>query len=235
MPNHITNHIELIGSIEQIDAILKEFGTEVPATLSKTHDNSLLICKHKSEQHKYCWLDLKTGEVHDRGDIKQVGLPEDFEPEISQGFFCFPDFKKVIPPPSDDPAYNDLPSQKVAEKSPNWWYTWNIANWGTKWGGYSYRRIALNIFKFETAWSSVPVILGVMSERFPNLTIKYTWADEDSGYNCGWSIYKGELIEQFVPTGGSKEAYDIYFSLNPNRKSDYKLVGEKYEYVEEEA
>lgn len=233
MPNHIKNRVELVCDIQQLNEIIQMFGTEVPATLNKTHDDALLICKHKTEEHRFCWLNLLTGKAHDHADLNQIGLPADYEPEINQGFFEFPDFKKVIPPP-DDPAYHDQPSQKEAEKSPNWWYKWNIQNWGTKWGGYAFKRISINTFKFETAWSPVPNIMSTISKAFPELTMNYTWADEDSGFNCGRAVYKNGLISENRPEGGSKDAYDIYFELNPDSKSKYKLVGSRYEYVEQE-
>lgn len=233
MPNHIKNKLEIIGSIEQIDAITKLYGTKVPASLNRTHDGESVICNSKKDSG-FCWLDLSTGKVSNRNGLNQIGLPNDYEPEINQGFFCFPDFEKVIPPPSGDPAYKDLPSQDVAKNSPNWWYNWNTENWGTKWSAYSCEQLSINIFKFETAWSSVSKIVTAMSQKFPDLTIKYTWADEDSGYNCGTAIYKNGLVEQNIPEGGSKEAYEIYFELNPDSRADYQFVNGKYEYVEQD-
>lgn len=234
MPNHIKNKIEIIGSLADIDSILKTFGTDVPASVKMTHDNDLVICKSKTKEHGFCWLDLKTGKVHDRGELKQIGLPDDFEIELDDAFFCFPDFKKVIPPPSDDPAYNDKPSQEIAKKSPNWWYNWNIKNWGTKWSAYTCQKEAINIYTFETAWSPVHKIIEAMSNRFPALVIKYTWADEDSGYNCGRATYQKGMGEIYIPEGGSINAYDIYFELNPESKSNYAIVDGKYKYIEEE-
>lgn len=233
MPNHITNKIELLGNINLIDAVIKEFGTDIPATLNKTHDDAELICRHKTEVNVFAWMNIETGQVSNRNGLSQIGLPPEYEPEITQGFLCFPDFKKVIPPP-DDPAYRDEPSQKAVQNSPLWWHTWNSANWGTKWSGYSYERLALNIFKFETAWSAVPLIIFAISKAFPEIDILYTYADEDSGYNCGFQLYKNGLQSEHIPKGGSKEAYDIYFSLNPDRKEDYALVDGKYIYKEEE-
>lgn len=232
MPNHVANRIELIGTIQEIDLIIKSFGEEIPATLSKTHDNSLVICNKKGSDFDFCWLDLNTGKSRNRGDIDQFGLPEGYEPEINQGYLMFPSFEKVIPPP-DDPAYRDEPTQDVAKKSPNWWYNWNIENWGTKWGAYSFKREAINVFYFETAWSSVPLIVSAISKAFPEVTIIYKWADEDSGYNCGVATYKNGLLKEVKPDGGSIEAYDIYFDLHPESRNDYKLVGDTYEYVEQ--
>jgi hypothetical protein len=234
MPNHIKNRIEITGDLDQIDSLIKRFGTDIPAKLSKTHDDELIICKHKTDQYDFMWFNMLTGESHNRGKEKNTGLPSEYEPEITQGFFAFPDFKKVIPPP-DDPAYSDQPNQQIAKTSPNWWYNWNCDNWGTKWGGYSYVREGINIFQFQTAWSGVPKIIEVISKAFPDLQMIYTWADEDSGSNCGTQTYhSGVVVFQNIPKSQSKEAYDIYFSLNPEDKAQYNLVGDTYEYIEQD-
>lgn len=230
MPNRIRNRIMLDGSISDLNDMIEIFSTHVPASLKRTHDNKLLICD--GPNGGFCWFDLRTGHASNRGDLNQIGLPEGFEPEIDQAFLMFPDFKKIIPPP-DDPAYRDEPSQDVAKGSPNWWYTWNNKHWGSKWGGYDYNRKALNIFEFDTAWVSCPLIIEAISKRFPRVTIEYAWADEDTGHNCGRAIFRDGLLEQTVPQGGSKEAYEIAFNLRPDRAENYELVDGKYKYKEE--
>lgn len=232
MPNHIKNKLELIGSIDAIDELIKRFGTYYPARLAMTSGN-LVICKPKNDSFDYRWMDLSTGELHNRNSVVGIGLPDDYEIEIKDAWFEFPDFAKVIPPP-DDPAYRDEPSQKEAEASPNWWYRWNIDHWGTKWSAYSCERPSINVFTFETAWSSVPVIIETMSKAFPSITFKYLWADEDTGYNCGSALYHNGLLEMNKPDGGSKEAYELAFELRPDRRENYQLIDGKYEYVETE-
>lgn len=233
MPNHITNKIELLGEIAQIDALIKRFGTRVPASINMTHDGEMAICKKLGKEWGFCWLNFKTGSATDRNGMNQIGLPDGYEIEINESFLHFPDFAKVIPPP-DDPAYRDEPSQKIAEASPNWWYRWNIDHWGTKWGSYSCKQLAINEYTFETAWSGVPKIIEVISKAFPLVTIKYSWADEDTGYNCGRSLYRNGLLDEEKPKGGSKEAYELSFELKPGSSENYKLIGDKYEYVETE-
>ena len=42
---------------------------------------------------------------------------------------------------------------------------------------------------------------------FPDVEIKYMWADEDFGYNCGYCRLKnGSSIELYTPEGGSDKA-----------------------------
>lgn len=233
MPNHIKNRIELSGPLEMIDAMIQKFSTYVPASLKKTTDNNSLICKKCGDDWGYCWLDLKTGKSTNRTGMNEYGVPDGYEIEIKDSFTMFPDFAKVIPPP-DCPEYRDEPSQDAVKDSPNWWYTWNTENWGSKWGGYSYKREGLVKFTYETAWSPSPVIIAAISKQFPLVTIKYSWADEDTGHNCGRAVYLNGLVSEDKPFGGSKEAYEIAFELRPDLKESYELVGESYKYKEEE-
>lgn len=115
-----------------------------------------------------------------------------------------------------------------------YWYDWRIENWGTKWGGYSYEKVNENTFKFNTAWSGVPDMIEKMSLQFPDVTIEYKWADEDTGYNCGKAVYHNGEVSFEQPEGGSFEAYELAFELNPDSKEYYILVDGNYKYKEEE-
>ena len=114
------------------------------------------------------------------------------------------------------------------------WYDWSIEHWGTKWNSYSCERINDTTFQFETAWSGVPNLIELMSKEFPNVTILYKYSDEDTGCNCGIGEYKGGEVYFKELENSSKEAYDLAFELRPDYKENYKLVGDNYEYVEED-
>lgn len=114
------------------------------------------------------------------------------------------------------------------------WYEWSIANWGTKWNSSECMKHADNIYDFLTAWSGVPGIIEKMSKACPAVKILYKYSDEDTGHNCGIGEYRNGEIAFRKLEGGSKEAYEMAFELRPNRKEDYKLVGETYEYVDSE-
>ena len=116
-----------------------------------------------------------------------------------------------------------------------YWYDWNLAHWGTKWNSYSCEEEYYNAFTFETAWSGVPDMILEMSKQNPELEIQYEYSDEDTGYNCGvYKFLNGEVIERFIPDGGSIEAYDIAFRLRPEHKQYYTLSDGKYMYNEDE-
>lgn len=142
----------------------------------------------------------------------------------------FPDFKKIIPPPDDD-AYKDLPSQEIARISPNWWYAWNIKNWGTKWNVLKCETEQLGTYTFITAWSGVYKIMLKLSEQNPDIEFNYEYADENIGYNCAsYKFQNGKILSAFEPETASKEAYDLSFKLWPRDKDYYILIDGNYQY-----
>lgn len=164
--------------------------------------------------------------------VNEFGTLIDLIEKKGDAYLHFPDFEKVVPTPND-PAYRDEPNQEIAKRSPNWWYNWNINNWGSKWNSGECCRISDKEFTFDTAWSHVPQIVTRISVKYPDVVIKYTWADEDTGNNCGRSVYKNGLLSESIPDSQSKEAYDIAFELRPEEAYEYKLVDGNYVYNEE--
>lgn len=115
-----------------------------------------------------------------------------------------------------------------------YWYDWNCANWGTKWNCYQCEKISDSEFLFQTAWSSVPDLIKLIHHQFKDIRIDYAYADEYSGSNAGRWIFEKGLAYSSIPESQSKEAYDIYFELHPDSIENYKLVGDKYEYIDED-
>lgn len=115
------------------------------------------------------------------------------------------------------------------------WFEWSRKNWGTKWNAYSQndKRNTEDTIYFQTAWNSPFELMEELSKMFPLVKLVLAYADEDRGSNAGKIIFEnGEAIEVNQPKGQSKDAYDIYFELNPDEINDYKLVGDKYVYQE---
>lgn len=230
MPNHVKSRLKINGTREQIETIIEKYGTNYEATLGRAYDDSI-ICKNPNETPSYGWFNEKTGVFTRRNKAPILGLPEGWEFEINQAWTRFPDFEKIIPPP-DDPTYHE---EDGFNDNPNWWYNWNRNNWGTKWNSYSHEKESWNTFTFETAWSGVPHLMLEISKAFPEIEFEYEYADEDTGHNCAkFKFLAGEVTEEFEPEGGSLEAYDLAFSLRPDRKKNYQLIGDKYEWVEDD-
>lgn len=94
------------------------------------------------------------------------------------------------------------------------WYTWSIANWGTKWNAYSISEVDDSIM-FDTAWSTPLPIIEELSSMFPNVKINLEFADEDFGHNCGQVVFlDGDTIDENIPQGGSAEAYVLASKIN---------------------
>lgn len=121
------------------------------------------------------------------------------------------------------------------------WYDWRWEHWGTKWNAYDCVTVSPDekTLIFNTAWNSVPPIVETISAKFPEVSIRYGWADEDIGYNVGKVLIRGGAVrEQNIPVGGSKEAYEMAAEIMGDDLADWGLVlskdGSTYEYHEPE-
>ena len=132
---------------------------------------------------------------------------------LMQGESCF-DFNKLIPCPEElkntkSPADPGPETDRLKAKHGHAdWYSWNIANWGTKWNAYSIEDKPLRRgqgspleelaeahsesttreieYSFDTAWSPPMPILNALVQRFPTCT--FTW------YGIEESLLWGALI-----------------------------------------
>lgn len=125
------------------------------------------------------------------------------------------DFEKIIPIP-DNIFRGDLGPNERAKYGENNWHDFCTKFWGSKWNSYSSGEYnGGNEISFETAWSRVKPIMQKLSEMFPDVSFEYSWADEDFGMNTGSIVYEnGEIMEEFIPTGGSKKAYELAAAVN---------------------
>ncbi len=121
----------------------------------------------------------------------------------------------------------------IAETGYKTWYEWSLANWGTKWNAGSQERIDAETVRFETAWTCVTGLLEKLSQMFPAVIFDYSYADEDTGSNCGKGTIANGVATMYLPESGSREAYELAFSIDPFRREQYKLVNGTYEYIDE--
>ncbi|MDR0884522.1 MAG: hypothetical protein LBN05_07965 [Oscillospiraceae bacterium] len=137
------------------------------------------------------------------------------------------DFEKIIPMPEDifrgDITFGDFQNRPTDN-----WYDWSIANWGTKWNSYGYEDFTDydggSEIQFHTAWSSPEPVMQRLSEMYPDVQFQHQWADEDIGHNVGEITYEGgEQVAYDVPTGGSKEAYEMAAEILEMPLSEFGL------------
>ena len=97
----------------------------------------------------------------------------------------FLDFKKIIPMPKelDIESNTDSNLKKYGYKD---WYSWRIANWGTKWNSWDLVSKE-NVFYFFTAWDSPCQIIEKLSGLL-HCQIAVVYADECDN-NSGSYIY----------------------------------------------
>jgi len=130
------------------------------------------------------------------------------------------DFDKIIPAPKTK-AYRN-----------QGWYNWNIEHWDTKWNAYSQEKVDDHTMRFDTAWGAPYAIFRALSEKFPDVTIKVRYADEDFGQNCGELEYRGgsETYNAGIEEG-SKEAYELAFDVKGYGADEYVYDEKKGTYV----
>lgn len=64
------------------------------------------------------------------------------------------------------------------------WYDWSYNNWGTKWNACRPEitedrvRDGYLEIRFDTAWDKPPPIIDKLFEKFPKLSIRWTWQYE---------------------------------------------------------
>lgn len=185
MPNHVKNRIELLGAKADVQALIDAYLTHVAEQPAMTWGrDSEHICEGPSGEF-VGWYNATTDTFTKAGPdrAKIQGLPEGVRKGVKAAFDLFPDFEKVIPPPSD-PAYSAECTGAMMDNPRNW-YRWNVAHWGTKWNSYSHERPAHNVFVFETAWTMPDPVLRAMAAAHPQVGFRFCWADEDFGANCG--------------------------------------------------
>jgi hypothetical protein len=204
MPNWVFNKLTINGESEKIDAIVEMFGTHHERTENRAFSGAIICRKKDSKSFKdsgYYNEKEDTFYMWEDSDNITKGLPDDYEFAYEEAFYHFPDFNKVIPQPENIFRGNlGEEDKKMCEEQgiPNW-YDWNYDNWGTKWNCSECSRDG-NVFIFQTAWSTVPKIISVMSNLFPDVQFVCEYADEMVGSNCGMYIFKnGDVVEEYIP------------------------------------
>lgn len=126
----------------------------------------------------------------------------------------------------------------------NDWYNWSLLHWGTKWGALepeitSTEKIEeksqhiKTIINFDTAWSCGARVIQQLSEKFPYVEYKLTFADEDAGQNCGMVAFKeGCQVDSNIPVGGSNEAMEVYLELHG--REGWKQINGEWTWNEED-
>lgn len=139
------------------------------------------------------------------GDVKRIAEMLEAirfdDKNLSRNLYTI-DFNKIIKMPEEI-------------RNSDAWYDWSIDNWGTKWNSFGYDCITDNTnestdyaLMFCTAWSAPHPVIEELSQKYPDIEIFHTWADEDIGSNCGMRHYWNEGFDEYIPDTDD-EAKDI--------------------------
>lgn len=150
------------------------------------------------------------------------------------------DFNKIIPLPTESLNGSDLQNTGLNSTE------WRAKYWGTKWNACQCEEVdeEARFLQFFTAWDPVRPVVKVLSERFPDVPISYSWADEIVGSGVGSMVLlNGETLEEHMPPDYSKAAFELsaevldidlaeWGFVFDAKKGTYENVG-KNQYVEE--
>lgn len=207
MPNHVTNCIDFDCSIERCREIL-EFLQVKDKPLGSVDFNKLIPMPES--------LNIESSSRGEHGkQLYEMYLNE--TEKISSEAERNEIHQKILSMCKDDPQMLELGKQYYENEclyGATNWYDWSIEHWGTKWNAYDWWETSPEdgFICFNTAWSAVPVLVQVLSEKYPDVNFSYSWADEDIGYNTGTMKFKnGKVTFKDIPEGGSRHAYPTVF------------------------
>ena len=230
MPNHITNVVEFHCDDDRFREIVEFLrGSKLDEPLGAVDFNTLIPMPES--------LNIKSGSVGSRGLEAYRRFMKELETSASGNRAELEaKFKKEL---DDDEAW-DLGKKyydNIREHGCPTWYEWARMHWGTKWNAYDCEPADFDRHRlmFLTAWSGVPKVIQKISEKFPEVSIGYAWADEDIGSNVGVIDYKGGVeVEWLIPDSGSKEAYELAAEILEDDLADMGFVptadGSTYEF-----
>ena len=129
-----------------------------------------------------------------------------------------------------------LHGEKQNSSHPDWWYNWNVKNWGSKWncGEVWHDRVengetieGNTSYNFDTAWAPAEPVVAALAEQFPTLSITHRYCEGGMGY-AGQVVYlKGEEVSRDEYEFGDSlpdEAYIVEEEGRRGYERDYDKV-----------
>lgn len=242
MPNEITNEITFGTDSASLSAFQKML-TEVRAEdgpLGSIDFNKLIPMPET--------LNIESGSRTDKGLRPYTAFVKE-----SERLFSTPEardaavqahLEKYTKLEQDDPetwALGEQAANNILNYGVPTWYEWATKHWGTKWNAYHCQSLSpgAHTMRFLTTWNGVPKILEALSQKYPAQRITYRWADEDMGRNVSAMVFEaGQVVEQDIPPGGSREAYEMAAEIKGVSLENHGLHlskdGTTYEYREED-
>jgi hypothetical protein len=218
MPNWCVNQVDISGDEAEV-ARLVEFvkGSEGDFDFAK------IVPPPDSKFYA-----INEGQNDFQCGCKQVWVERDDLPEIvsytdndgkdvmrKQGEWCVDGIPVVKEESSNGTIQDDTalmfggtpicPIHKVKQNSshPDWWYNWNVSNWGSKWNcgevwsdrGDDDSKIDGSVsYNFDTAWAPAEPVIAALAKQFPTLAIAHRYCEGGMGF-AGEIVYEnGEVV-----------------------------------------
>jgi hypothetical protein len=119
-------------------------------------------------------------------------------------------------PMSDPDWYKQVEERRLKS---NWWYDWNITNWGTKWDVFWEEQDEPSIeqqndsrfylvWHFNTAWGAPEPVYHAMAERFPNIEFDFEATEESSAFAGKMAFVNGKVVTDEWVSQPTHEDYD---------------------------
>lgn len=217
MPNWCGNEITLTATSEdRLAEILGEIKSEhsdfdfakiVPPPIGDPEDQR--IYRGEPSQHSYIGCDCRAEYVGEAPNGKWLigGLEPIKDNAKIDGSFA----SEVGYPVDRCPHHLGI----RLDQHPLFWWNWNIANWGTKWGvggdDVSIGKSGNSAFvSFDTAWSPPIRILERLSAKYPDLVVHIKYAEMGMGFIGENEFVAGNITKDgFWETGASGETIEV--------------------------
>lgn len=238
MPNHVTNILTFKGSVEDIKALKKHIASVDNEGYEMGIDFDKIIPMPES-------LKITSGLKVDNGIAVLKFTKENDDTELKK-MLAWPWVKAenitttkqladhLINKKNINLEVAEIALDNIKKYGFKDWYSWSVANWGTKWNAYDIS-VGDNSISFDTAWSSPVPVIEELSSQFPTIEIELQFVDEDFGHNCGIIVFlAGDAIKENIPDGGTPEAYGIAAKIQGREIDDlmcYICESEDEEFV----
>lgn len=234
MPNHVTTRCLITGPADEI----MRFKTEMIGKDKDSTGEWKLLDFNKAIPMPNCLKTAEEGSVAQDGAALVLLRGEAAAPFATGGLY--PErIKRIreesgLPSPlkqriadvaaaylAKNPEYERQGRQRLANVAATGfasWYSWAVANWGTKWNSYSFeivhdRRDKLEIM-FNTAWSFPEPVFRKIAELFPKLKFDCAAFDEGWGF-AAVGAFNGEPA--FTHVEPTDTIYEFVYGEAPQR------------------
>jgi len=230
MPNHIQNRLQFIASPDRVKEVRGDIAGKFDSGERMTIDfNKIKKCPDALNIQIHSGIEMM---------VKDALKMSSHENELIASLELYNRSKTPSALTLNDEEWTLFIQalNNVREHQHMYWYSWNTANWGTKWNAYQQddKRDTEDTIYFQTAWSSPIDLMFELHKMYSDVKMILTYADEDAGSNTGIVTFDSGVMGISNPISQSLPAWGIYFDLHPEDVQCYELIGGEYRYKEEE-